>query len=120
MGLVLSLALAGCTEKEEENTNGNVVPDTTNKDEIVVITMTDCPECREGLKPYLDKAKNELGVNIKEYQVSSPFDPEIDQILSENGLKRTRGGMPIVFINGNCFTIMSSVEAALNEFLENK
>lgn len=88
-------------------------------DRVVVITMTRCPECREGLKPYLDKTK-ELGVNIKEYQVSSPFDPKVNQILSENGLKRTSGGMPIVCINDNCFTIMRTVEAELNKFIEQK
>ncbi len=90
-------------------------------DRVLVITMTRCPECREGLKPYLEKIKNDLGAEIKEYQVASPWDPATNQILSENGLARpSGGGMPLVCINDKCLFRMGPITAELNKFLEQK
>jgi len=95
---------------------GNVVKSSNS---ILVITMTHCPECREMLKPYLDKIKEEYGAEIREYQVSSPFDPAVDKILSENELKRpVGGGMPIVCINENCFLRMDPIKVELDKFME--
>jgi len=116
MVVLLVSAMAGCIDTNDEQIKQNDV--NVNKDKIVVITKTDCPECRDMLKPYLDKAKNEYGTEIKEYQVASPFDPAVNQILAENRLEPPTGrGMPIVCINENCYLRMEPIKAELSKFM---
>jgi hypothetical protein len=117
--ILLIILVAGCTNNSDEQIKQNNV--NVDKDKIVVITKTQCPESREYLKPYLDRIKNEYGAEIKEYQFASPMDPTIDQILSENGLIRPAGVVKVlVCINENCFLGRNPITVELNKFMEQK